>query len=142
MCGRRSSWSLMLQVAAGPLVLALRQSSSPLRNHKQVEVSSSGDLRIIFGTNDKMRSEDIIGALKELPESPWRRFHADGSSLDYRDLAYLLREYDIRPRDVWIDGGSAKGYTADDLRDAWERYLHPSTVREVREVREGLDGTP
>ena len=99
------------------------------------------DLRIVFGASDKMRSEDIIGALMELPESPWRRFHADSSPLDFRDLAGLLKDYDIRPRDVWIDGGSSKGYTADDLRDAWERYVHPLTVREDREVRESLDGT-
>ena len=87
-----------------------------------------------------MRSEDIITALMELPESLWRQYHADGSSLNYRDLATLLREYDIRPRDVWIDAASSKGYHADDLRDAWERYVHPSMVREVREVREGLGG--
>ena len=87
-----------------------------------------------------MRSEDIITALTELPESPWRRYHADGSPLDFRDLAGLLKNYGIRPRDVWIDGGAAKGYTADDLRDAWERYVHPSTVREDREVRDGLGG--
>lgn len=99
------------------------------------------DLRIVFGASDKMRSEDIIGALMELPESPWRRFHADSSPLDFRDLAGLLKDYDIRPRDVWIDGGSSKGYTADDLRDAWERCVHPLTVREDREVRESLDGT-
>jgi len=99
------------------------------------------DLQIVFGPNDKMRSEDIITALTELSESPWQRFHADGSPLDFRDLARFLREYDIRPRDVWIDGSSSKGYHADDLRDAWERYVHPSTIREVREVRDGLDGT-
>jgi hypothetical protein len=94
------------------------------------------DLRTAFGAKDKLRSEDIIGALTELPESPWRRFHADGSSLDFRDLAGLLRDYDIRPRDVWIDGASAKGYIADDLWDAWERYVHPSICREDREVGE------
>jgi hypothetical protein len=99
------------------------------------------DLRIVFRSKDKMRSEDIIAALTELPESPWRRFHADGSPLDFRDLARLLKEYDISSRDVWIDGASAKGYTADDLRDVWERYVHPSTVREDREVREGSNGT-
>jgi len=98
------------------------------------------DLRIVFGAKDKMRSEDIITALTELPESRWQRFHADGSPLDYRDLASLLREYDIRPRDVWIHGRTSKGYFADDLRDAWERYVHPSTVREDREVREDSNG--
>jgi hypothetical protein len=42
---------------------------------------------------------------------------------------------------VWIDGSSLKGYFADDLRDAWDRYVHPSTVREDREVREDVDRT-
>jgi Protein of unknown function (DUF3631) len=94
------------------------------------------DLQIVFGTTDRIRSEDIITALRKLPESPWQRFHADGSPVDYRDLAGLLREYGIRPRDVWIDGRSWKGYAADDLGDAWERYVYPSPVREDREVRE------
>jgi hypothetical protein len=37
-----------------------------------------------------------------------------------------------------FDGRCAKGYVADDLRDAWERYLSPSEEREVREEREEL----
>jgi hypothetical protein len=92
------------------------------------------DLRIVFGANDKMRSEDIVNALSELPESPWRRFHADGSAVNFWDLSRLLKEHGIRPKDVWIDGGCAKGYTADDLWDAWERYAEPLTVREHREI--------
>ena len=95
------------------------------------------DLQIVFGSNNKMRSEDIVIALTELEESRWQRFHADGSALNYRDLATLLKEYDIRPKDVWIDSRASKGYFTDDLRDAWDRYVHPSTVREDREVREG-----
>ena len=105
-----------------------------------VGVQLLSDLRIVFGTTDKMRSEDVIAALIELAESPWHHFHADGSPLDFRDLARLLRVYDIGPKDVWIDAASAKGYTADDLRDAWDRYTYPSTVREDREVREGSNG--
>jgi hypothetical protein len=95
------------------------------------------DLRIVFVAKDRMRSEDIINSLTELEESPWQRFHADGGALNYRDLAALLKEYDIRPRDLWTDGRASKGYFADDLRDAWDRYIHPSTAREDREVRDG-----
>jgi hypothetical protein len=58
------------------------------------------DLQVVFGSNDRMRSADTINALTGLEESPWQRFHADGSALNYRDLAALLKEYDIRPRDV------------------------------------------
>ncbi len=100
------------------------------------------DLRTVFGAKDKMRSEDIITALTELPGSPWQRFHHDGSPLNYRELAGLLRDYGIHSKDLWIEGSSSKGYAADDLRDAWERYVYPSTVREDREVRDGLDATP
>ena len=95
------------------------------------------DLQIVFGTKNKMRSEDIVAALTGLSESPWHGLHGNGSPISFRDLSRLLGEYGIRSKDVWIDGRSAKGYWADDLRDAWERYVHPSTVCEDREVREG-----
>ncbi|MGO8849899.1 MAG: DUF3631 domain-containing protein [Mycobacterium sp.] len=126
-------WPTTARAAAVVLTSEKRQAS--------LGVQLLFDLHFVFGTKDKMRSEDIITALTELPESRWQRFHADGSPLHYRDLAGLLREYDIRPRDVWIDGRASKGYFSDDLRDAWERYVHPSTVREDREVREGPNET-
>ncbi len=75
------------------------------------------------------------------PESRWNDFHGHGSAITDRDLSRLLRPYGIRSKDVWMGDRSAKGYTADDLRDAWERYVHPSTVRENREVREDSDAT-
>jgi hypothetical protein len=120
----------MLQAGTGPPLHALRQSSSPRRSHRRVEESSYSEI-----------SESSSGRTTKCAARRWRRFNADGSSLDFRDLAGLLKEYDISPQDVWIDGASAKGYTANDLRDAWERYVHPSTVREDREVREGSNGT-
>jgi hypothetical protein len=99
------------------------------------------DLQTVFSGRDKMRTEEILDALCSLPESPWRHFHANGDAISDRDLSRLLRPYRIRSKDVWVEGRSAKGYTADDLRDAWERYVHPLTVREDREVRESLEGT-
>jgi hypothetical protein len=88
-----------------------------------------------------MRREEIIDGLCRVPESPWRHFHGHGNAITDRDLSRLLKPYGIRSKDVWVDSRSAKGYAADDLRDAWERYVHPSTLREDCEVRDGLDGT-
>lgn len=123
---------IMVADAAGGHWPATARAAAVVLTSEKPEASQGiqllSDLRKVFGTKDKLRSEDIIAALVELPESPWLRFHADGSQLDYRDLARLLREYDVRPRDVWIDAASAKGYAADDLHDAWERYVHPSAV--------------
>jgi len=88
-----------------------------------------------------MATQEILAGLCSLPESRWQHFHGHGNAIIDRDLSRLLRPYGIRSKDVWVEGRSAKGYTADDLRDAWERYVNPSTVRENREVREGADAT-
>jgi hypothetical protein len=140
-------WEALIMVAdaaGGHWPAAARGAAVVLSSEKPQAsrgIQLLSDLRMVFGVKDKMRSEDIIGALTELSDSPWRRFHADGSSFDFRDLAGLLKEYDIRPRDVWIDGASAKGYIADDLWDAWERYVPPSNCREDREVGDATDET-
>jgi len=140
-------WEALVMVAdaaGGRWPAAARAAAVVLTSEKpqtSLGVQLLRDLHFVFGTKNKMRSEDIIAALTELPESSWQRFHADGSSLNYRDLAGPLKDYGIRSTDLWIDGGSSKGYTADDLRDAWERYVHPSICREDREVGDATDET-
>ena len=94
------------------------------------------DLQTVFGNRDKLRSDQIITGLSALPESPWRRFHPNGNALNVRDLSRLLRDYGIGSKDVWLDGRSAKGYIANDLADAWERYVHPlESARCARSAR-------
>ena len=95
------------------------------------------DLQTVFSDRTKMSTQDILAGLCALPESRWSHFHGHGSAITDRGMSRLLRPYGIRSKDVWVGDRSAKGYTADDLRDAWERYVHPSTIREDREVREG-----
>jgi hypothetical protein len=97
------------------------------------------DLQTVFGDRAKMPTQDILARLCALPESRWIHFHGHGSAMTDRDLSRLMKPYGIRSKDVWVGERSAKGYIADDLRDAWERYVHPSTVREDREVREGTN---
>jgi hypothetical protein len=117
---------------------AIALSSDESKSSPGVELLR--DLHIVFSDEDKMRTEDILVRLCSLPESSWRHLHAHGDPITDRDLSRLLRPYGIRSRDVWVEGRSAKGYNADDLRDAWERYVYPLTVREDREVREGSNG--
>ncbi len=83
------------------------------------------DLRTVFAGKDKLCTEDLLRGLIGLPESPWGRYHHGGAALDSRDLASLLRDFDVRSKDLWIKDRSIKGYTADDLADAWDRYLPP-----------------
>ncbi|MGE2731411.1 DUF3631 domain-containing protein [Mycolicibacterium vaccae] len=101
-----------------------------------VGVQLLGDLRVAFGSDGKLTTEQILSSLSDLEEGRWRYFHSDGESFNARDLSNHLRPFGIRPVDLWIDGRNLKGYKADDLRDSWERYLAPTEERENREGRE------
>jgi hypothetical protein len=127
-------WPTTARMAA----IALSSSDEGKSSHG---VELLRDLQTVFSDGSKLSTQDILAGLCDLPESRWNHFHGHGSAITDRDLSRLLKPYGIRSKDVWVGDRSAKGYTADDLRDAWERYVHPSTVREDREVRDGLDAT-
>jgi hypothetical protein len=79
------------------------------------------DLKQVFGSQDHMSTNDILLALYEIEEAPWALLK--GRPLDARGLAFRLRSYDVRPKDVRIGDKSLKGYYKPDLWDSWERYL-------------------
>ena len=68
-----------------------------------------------------MHTEVILGKLNALEDGPWGDLR--GKELDARGLANRLRRYDVHPVDVRIDDVVRKGYRAEDLADAWSRYL-------------------
>ncbi|MCV6980613.1 DUF3631 domain-containing protein [Mycolicibacterium pulveris] len=77
------------------------------------------DLREVFGDKREMFTADILEALRDLPESPWR-------DLTDRKLAKALGDYDVKSRQI---RRGKRGYHACDLSDPWERHLppHPQT---------------
>lgn len=81
------------------------------------------DLRAIFAA-DRMSTESILKRLHAIEESPWADLR--GKPLDARGLARLLDAYGIRSRNIRIGYGDetrvVKGYCAEDLWDAWQRY--------------------
>lgn len=79
------------------------------------------DLRTVL-TVDAMATADLLSALNALEESPWGSWH-DANGMSARDLARLLRPYEVKPRTVRLDGATPKGYVRADLVDAWSRYL-------------------
>jgi hypothetical protein len=89
-----------------------------------------GDLREVFDQAgaEALYSATILDALHKLDEAPWADWY--GHLLRPRELATLLRPYDLRPKTV-REGGTGrplKGYARVDLHDAWRRYLpaHPA----------------
>ncbi len=80
-----------------------------------------GDLYEVFKGADKLATETILHWLHELPESPWADIY--GKPLNQRGLAMRLKRYGIKPKVVRIGDSTPRGYLADDLHDAWNRYV-------------------
>jgi Protein of unknown function (DUF3631) len=98
---------------------------------QQEEDTSAGvrllaDLREVFGAAEALYTTSILEALHKLEDAPWPDWY--GHPLSTRDLAKLLRPYDVRSKSVREHGTgpSLKGYARADLHDAWQRYAPPT----------------
>jgi hypothetical protein len=49
-------------------------------------------------------------------------------------LSQQLRPYGIRPRTIWINDTSAKGYLQDDFMEIFRRYIPKSEVDALKEA--------
>jgi hypothetical protein len=85
------------------------------------------DIREIFAEKrvEKISSDELTTALHGLEERPWSEWGRQGKPITTRQLAGLLRPFDIRSRNVKVSARSPKGYHSDDFTDAWSRYLSP-----------------
>jgi Protein of unknown function (DUF3631) len=84
------------------------------------------DLRDIFekAKADQMTTAVILERLHAIAEAPWSDLK--GRPLNDRGLAFRLREYGVRSKNLSTGGEYGprpKGYTRSDLHDVWERYL-------------------
>jgi hypothetical protein len=81
------------------------------------------DVRTLFGTYRVVASETVLEQLNGLPERPWATWTKLGKPMTQRDLATLLRPFEIRPRTVRIGEITRKGYLVADFEDSFARYL-------------------
>jgi hypothetical protein len=81
------------------------------------------DIRNVFANNnvDKIFTEDLIKALTDNPELPWRDLR--GRPIDANVLSKMLKAYDVAPRTIRIETDTKRGYRLDDFYDSFERYL-------------------
>ena len=83
------------------------------------------DIRAAFGREfDRLSSNDLIKMLTANLERPWKHM-ASGRPLSPRDLARMLGDFGIRPRNVRFADGIDRGYLARDFGDTFARYLGP-----------------
>ncbi len=82
-------------------------------------------MRTVFDGSYEMPSKAILKPLCELEEAPWNDLK--GKPLDERELPYRLKQYEVKSKTLSVGQSRPKGYTREDLHDAWERYLPPAT---------------
>lgn len=111
-------WPELARVAAVTLVTASKAGTPSLG------IRLLSDLRAIFGTADHLPTATILEGLHAIEEAPWGDMR--GKALDSRGLARRLAKYDVKPKTIRTIETTAKGYTREDLHDAWQRYLPSS----------------
>lgn len=81
------------------------------------------DLRAVFGIEERLPSAEVLRLLNGIDSAPWSTWHR-GGPLTSHGLARLLRPFGITPRNLRVPSGSvSKGYSREDLQDAFGRYL-------------------
>jgi hypothetical protein len=111
------NWPERARVAAVALVTSAKEIEPSLG------IRLLADMRTVFGGAREMPTEAILNALHSLKESPWSDLK--GKPLNDRALAARLCQYEVRPKVLRIGNVTPRGYTREDLHDAWERYLAP-----------------
>ncbi len=101
---REAAVTLVTQAAARPTTLGIRLLE---------------DLRTSFNyvAAESLHSEVLLDMLHNLDESPWGDLR--GKPLEARGLARMLKRYDVTPKLIRIGEKVARGYSREDLDDAW-----------------------
>jgi putative DNA primase/helicase len=87
-----------------------------------VNVTLLLDIRTAFGCAEVIRSIDLVAKLAADPESPWAEY-SRGKPLTQRNLAKLLRDFQITPETVHPHGLShGKGYKRAWFEELWAAY--------------------
>ena len=126
-------WPARARTAAQAMTAAEAQQEEDT----SASVRLLSDLREVFDQADAeaLYSATILDALHKLDEAPWAEWY--GHPLRPRELATMLRDYGVRPRDVREHGTGPqrKGYTRADLHEPWARYV-PRHARQPRHDEE------
>src|SRR5262245_58528099 len=126
----RRNWWLLLAIAelAGPdWADKARKAASSIEGVRDVgdtEIELLADARGIFEADsvEEISTKSLIAKLCEDEERPWTSF-SKGKPITDRQLARMLRKYEIPSEDVYPSGIHAKGYKRARFQEAWARYL-------------------
>jgi hypothetical protein len=114
-----ADWASQARVTAVTLVTA-SQGKSPSQGIKLLS-----NIRDLFVDRDSMFTEEILNLLTTNEELPWHDRY--GKPLDARKLSKYLERYEVKAKQIRIDGVQRRGYEKGFFKDAWDRYL-PSSI--------------
>jgi hypothetical protein len=102
------------------------------------------DIRSAFATKgiDKLPSAELVEALLAMKDRPWPELGKAAKPITQNKLAKLLRDFGIRPDDVWTGGKPLKGYTVGQFEDAFGRYLSDPFRQAARALGSPENGEP
>jgi hypothetical protein len=116
-----------------------KAKKAALAMHANVEPSLSigvellSDIREIFALEreHKISTFDLISKLIEDAESPWSAWNR-GKPISPRQLAKLLDPYGIKSKNLKFNRNTLKGFEVEQFEDAFERYLEPEILPQLR----------
>ena len=104
------------------------------------------DIRSVFSTKgvDKLPSGELVEALLAMKDRPWPELGRAAKPITQAKLAALLKDFTIRPGNMWMSGTPLKGYGLAQFEDAFDRYLSDPLVQTARALgqqeNEGVPG--
>ena len=109
-------------------MLAVKLAMLEIENASDDDQSISelllADIHDIFQEKvvEKVHSQTLVESLLALDDRPWREWRKD-RPLTMNSLSGLLKPYDIKSKQIKIDGQNRHGYREDQFSDAWSRYF-------------------
>jgi uncharacterized protein DUF3631 len=113
-------WPAVARVAAVALVALTSERNTSLGIRLLRDVLAAFARR----NEDSISTSILLNELINTPESPWGDLK--GKPISDRRLASMLKRYDVRPVRIRVGERVERGYKAEDLHDAWARYLSTS----------------
>ena len=103
---------------------ALAASAAKVMDGDTLGVMLVADVREVFGSHERMKSEDLDAALVALPERPWATLRPGDRPMTAQARGRMLAGYGIHAETLSFPGAKAKkGYRRTTFDTAWAAYL-------------------
>lgn len=116
--------------------VAQRMCSNDAAEDPSAKTQLLADIGAVFSDQgtDRLPSADLCEALHQMEDRPWPEWR-NGRPITVRQLAQLLKAFDIKPKVIRTLGGTPRGYLLEDFTDAFARYplLQSATPQQVKE---------